>query len=219
EGDGGDTHGSFAWGTGFGNNDRGHVIAGIEYQKQDTIGPCSQTRDWCNDAWVIGNNTAFATGGTGTLVGYPNFYPTAGGKQSPSENGTITPCTNAACTTTGAPLQFNPAGTALSAFNPGLPPSGVAARVGGDGSQLAYDTSNIRPEVERYAGMGRVSYDVSDRLHWFAGLAYSHSQSANTPANGGLGPSPLRILPDNAFLTPGVIQALTINGVNNGGNL
>jgi len=219
EGDGGDTHGSFAWGTGFGNNDRGHVIAGIEYQKQDTIGPCSQTRDWCKDAWVIGNNTAFATGGTGTLVGYPNFYPTAGGKQSPSENGTITPCTNAACTTTGAPLQFNPAGTALSAFNPGLPASGFAARVGGDGSQLAYDTSNIRPEVERYAGMGRVSYDVSDRLHWFAELAYSHSQSANTPANGGLGPSPLRILPDNAFLTPGVIQALTINGVNNGGNL
>jgi len=73
EGDGGDTHGSFAWGGAFGNNDRGHVIAGIEYQKQDTIGPCSQTRDWCKDAWVIGNNTAFATGGSGTLAGYPNF--------------------------------------------------------------------------------------------------------------------------------------------------
>src|SRR5690349_1504378 len=34
EGDGGDTHASFAWGTPFGD-DRGHVIAGIEYQKQD----------------------------------------------------------------------------------------------------------------------------------------------------------------------------------------
>ncbi len=96
EGDGGDTHGSFAWGTGFGDHDRGHVIAGIEYQKQDTIGPCSQTRDWCKDAWLIGNNTTFATGGLG---GLPNFYLSPGGKQTPSENGIISPCTNAACTT------------------------------------------------------------------------------------------------------------------------
>src|SRR4029079_931706 len=144
--------------------------------------------------------------------GYPNFYPTAGGKQSPSENGTITPCTNAACTTTGAPLQFNPAGTALSPFNPGLPASGFAARVGGDGARLAYDTSNIRPEVERYAGLGRVSYDLSDKFHWFAELAYSHSESANSPANGGLGPSTLRIFPDNAYLAPAVSAALGANG-------
>ena len=219
EGDGGDTHGSFAWGTGFGDNDRGHVIAGIEYQKQDTIGPCSQSRDWCKDAWVVGNNTAFATGGSGTLVGYPNFYPTAGGKQTPSENGTILPCLTASCAAPpgqpaplGAPLQFNPAGTALSPFNPGLPASGFAARVGGDGSQLAYDTSNIRPEVERYAGMGRVSYDLGDKFHWFAELAYSHSQSANSPANGGLGPSTLRIFPDNAYLTPAVSATLGANG-------
>src|SRR5262245_18714470 len=45
ESDGGDTHGSFAFGTGFANNDRGHVLFGVEYQKQDTIGRCSQVRD------------------------------------------------------------------------------------------------------------------------------------------------------------------------------
>ena len=67
---------------------------------------------------------------------------------------------------------------------------GFAARIGGDGNQLAYDTSNIRPEVERYAAMGRLSYDISDKFHWFGELAYSHSDSANTPANGGLGPGP-----------------------------
>jgi len=62
------------------------VLAGIEYQKQDTIGPCSQTRDWCKDAWLIGNNAAFATGN-----GLPNFYLSPGGKQTPSENGTSSP--------------------------------------------------------------------------------------------------------------------------------
>jgi iron complex outermembrane recepter protein len=213
-GDGGDTHGSFAWGSAFGGNDRGHVIAGIEYQKQDTIGPCSQTRDWCKDAWLIGNNTTFATGGSGTLVGYPNFYVAPGGKQTPSQNGTITPCTNAACTTNGAPLQFNADGTALSPFNPGLPASGFAARIGGDGTQLAYDTSNIRPEVERYSALGRVSYDISDKFRWYAELAYAHSDSSNTPANGGLGPGPLRIQADNAFLTPGVSAQLGAFGGN-----
>src|SRR5689334_227650 len=44
EGDGGDTHGVFAWGTGFGDNDKNHIIVGAEYQKQDIIGPCSKTR-------------------------------------------------------------------------------------------------------------------------------------------------------------------------------
>src|SRR5262249_22179884 len=76
EGDGGDTHGSFAWGTGFGQNDRGHVLAGIEYQKQDTIGPCSQNRDWCKDSWVIATNPGFSSGAMG---GLPNFYPAPGG--------------------------------------------------------------------------------------------------------------------------------------------
>src|SRR5262245_26060329 len=56
EGDGGDTHASFAWGTGFGDGDRGHVIAGLEYQKQDRIGPCSYNRDWCAENWGIANN-------------------------------------------------------------------------------------------------------------------------------------------------------------------
>ena len=36
EGDGGDTHASFAWGTAFGDDGRGHVLAGLEYQQQDT---------------------------------------------------------------------------------------------------------------------------------------------------------------------------------------
>ncbi len=218
-GDGNDTHGSFAWGTGFGRDGRGHVLAGIEYQKQDTIGPCSQTRDWCKSAWLIGNNAGFATG----ALGLPNFYLAPGGKQTPSENGVFQPCLTAFCAVPpgsppgtppplGPPLTFNATGTTLTPFNPGVAASGFASRLGGDGSMLAYDTSNIRPETERYSAMGRVSLDLSDKLHWFAELAYANSNSANMPANGGLGPGPLRIQGDNAFLTPALRTAYPLGG-------
>ena len=62
--------------------------------------------------------------------------------------------------------------------------------------------------------MGRVSYDISDKFHWYAELAYAHSDSSNTPANGGLGPGPLRVQADNAFLTPGVSAQLGAFGGN-----
>ena len=117
EGDGGDTHASFAYGTAFADDERGHVIFGVEYQQQDTIGPCSQNRDWCKEAWGIQNNAPAHTTGNGN----PNFIVTPGAKQIGSENGIISPCTNAGCTTTSAPLTFNPDGTTLSPFNPGLP--------------------------------------------------------------------------------------------------
>jgi len=208
DGDGSDTHGSFAYGTGF-SDDRGHVLFGVEYQKQDRIGPCSQTRDWCREGWAIGNNGGFGAGN-----GLPNFNVLPGAKQTTSENGVITPCTNAACTTVAAPLTFNADGTAVAAFNPGLPAAGFATRIGGDGSLLGYDSSNIRPETEHYSALGRVSYDLSDRLSWFGEVAYAHSDSANSPANGGLGPTALRIQADNAFLTPGVQAGLSGFGGN-----
>ena len=202
EGDGGDKHGSFAWGTGFGEGDRNHVLVGLEYQHQDRIGPCSQTRDWCREAWAIGNNTAFATGN-----GQPNFVLSPGAKQTPSENGVITPCPNAACApAAGQPplpvLTFNADGSTLSQFAPGTPAVGFGARIGGDGSLLGYDTSNIRPDVERYSALAHASFDLSDRLSYFAEVAYANSDSEGIPANGGLGPSGLRIAQDNAFLTP-----------------
>ena len=209
EGDGGDTHASFAFGTGFGEDERGHVLVGLEYQQQDRIGPCSYTRDWCSEGWGIANNGAFATGN-----GLPNFVVAPGAKQTTSEYGVISPCTNAACTTTGAPQTFNADGTALAPFSLGVPGVGFAQRIGGDGALLGYGTSNVRPEVERYSALAHLSYDVSDRLSFFAEVAYSSSDALGTPANGGLGPTGLRIQGDNAFLAPAVQAALP-----NGGNL
>ncbi|HEX6998616.1 MAG TPA: TonB-dependent receptor [Gammaproteobacteria bacterium] len=207
EGDGGDTHGSFAYGTGFAEDDRGHFLVGVEYQKQHRIGPCSQTRDWCREAWGIRNNTGYATGN-----GLPNYIITPGAKQTTSENGIIRPCLDALCLTTGDPLTFNADGTDVAPFDLGFPGVGFGARIGGDGELLGYDTSNIRPEVERYSALAHVSYDVSDRLSWFGEVAYANSDALSVPANGGLGPTGLQIFPDNAFLTPEVRAALGPNG-------
>jgi iron complex outermembrane receptor protein len=210
EGDGGDTHAAFAWGSAFGNDGSGHIVAGLEYQQQDTIGPCSYNRDWCREGWGIANNAGYSTGN-----GQPNFIIAPNAKQTTSEYGVIQSCLTAACAAPppappplGPNLTFNAAGTAVSPFNLGTPGVGFAQRIGGDGELLGYGTSNVRPDVERYSGMVHVSYDLSDRLSWFGEVAYSQSDALGTPANGGLGPTGLRIQPDNAFLTPAVAAAL-----------
>ena len=211
EGDGGDTHASFAWGTAFGDDGRGHVIAGLEYQQQDTIGPCSYTRDWCNEGWGIANRAG--------VPGQPNFVVAPDAKQTTSQYGVIQSCLTASCVAPagqppplGPNLTFNAGGTAVSPFNLGVPGVGFATRIGGDGTLLGYGTSNVRPDVERYSALAHVSYDVSDRLSWFGEVAYSTSDALGTPANGGLGPTGLRIQADNAFLTPAVSAALGPNG-------
>jgi outer membrane receptor protein involved in Fe transport len=204
EGDGGDSHASFAWGGGFGDGDSGHVLVGLEWQKQDRIGPCSYTRDWCAEGWGIANRAG--------VPGQPNFVVSPNAKQTTSEYGVIQSCANAACTALGPPLTFNATGSTVSPFNLGVPGVGFATRIGGDGSLLGYGTSNVRPEVERYSALAHVSYDISDSLNWFGEIAYSSSDALGTPANGGLGPTGLRIAADNAFLTPAVQAALGPNG-------
>ena len=206
ESDGGETHASFAWGTGFGDDGRGHVLAGLEYQQQDSIGPCSYNRDWCAEGWGIANNPTFATGTSG-----PQFQILPNAKQTTSQFGLITRSNG------GAPLTFDAAGTSVSPFNLGTPGVGFATRIGGDGTLLGYGTSNVRPDVERYSAMAHVSYDVSDRLNWFGEIAYSTSDALGTPANGGLGPTAMTIAADNAFLAPAVRTALLANGGNGSG--
>jgi outer membrane receptor protein involved in Fe transport len=213
ESDGDDRHGSFAWGHGF-NDGKVHLLVGAEYQHQDPIGPCSENRDWCEQAYLVGNNAAFATGN-----GYPNFVVAPHGKYSTSENGIIAPCLNAACAPTArGPFQtFNSTGTALGPYDPGMFPGGFGGRIGGDGNVLAYDLSSIRPDVERYAALGHVDFNLSDSLKLSFELASSHSESENFPANGALGPfgGGIRIKADNAYLTPALQAALPFGGVFN----
>jgi len=206
QGDGGDTHGSVAWGTGFGANDRNHILVGAEYQKQDIIGPCSKTRDWCKEAWGVFTNPGFNTP-AGVGNGQPNFIVGSPGKFPTSSTGTFTPLG-------GVRQQFNNDGSQLLPYDPGLYP-GAFSRLGGDGTLLAYDLSSIRPETERYSLLGHADFAFTDDLNFFAEVAYAHSDSTNDPANGALGPfigPGVLIAPDNAFLAPAVRAAAPAGG-------
>src|SRR6185503_14369864 len=104
EGDGEDMHASFGFGMPFGDNGRGHMLIGAEFQQQDPIGPCATTRDWCAESWAVHTNPGFATGN-----GQPNFVVSVPSKPPTTETGLFTPF--------GPPgtlqQQFNAAGTAL----------------------------------------------------------------------------------------------------------
>jgi iron complex outermembrane receptor protein len=212
---GSDSHVSVAYGQGF-NDDRVHLLLGLEVQQQDPIGPCSQNRDWCRESWVVANNTGYGTGN-----GYPNYVVTPNAKYATSENGIIAPCLDAGCDPEaggrGAFLSFNADGTALVPYDPGMWSGFFGGRVGGDGTILSFDISSIRPDVERTAALGHVDIDLSDSLTLSFELANSQSDSRNHPANGALGPfgGGVFIQPDNAFLTPALQAALPFGGVMN----
>lgn len=193
ESDGEDTHVSLGYGTAFADADRGHFLVGFEYQKQDPIGPCSISRDWCEEAWAVGTNADYATGN-----GLPNFVVAPDAKFPTSETGVLT--------VGGVPMTFSRDGTALLPYDPGRF-AGAFTRIGGDGALQGYDISNIRPEVERYSALANVDYRLTDSLEFFAQIAYSESDSLSTPANGALGPlgPGLFIAPDNPFL-PAALQ-------------
>jgi outer membrane receptor protein involved in Fe transport len=198
ESDGEDTHLSFAFGTAFADDDRGHVLLGAEWQQSDAIGPCATNRDWCAPSWGVGTNGGFASGN-----GNPNFVIASNGLFPTSDTGVFTPLG-------GATQQFNTGGTALLPYNAGSYP-GLFARFGGDGTLSAYSISNIRPEVERLALLGRVSFELSDSLELYAELNNASSDAISDPANGAWGPLPIGpgvfIQPDNAFLAPGLAPA------------
>jgi iron complex outermembrane receptor protein len=189
--DGDDLHGSFGFGTAFGDNDRGHILFGIEAQQQDPIGPCADNRDWCKESWAIHTNPGFASGN-----GQPNFVLAPDSKLPTTETGLFTPFG-------GVQQQFNQAGNALVPFDPGQY-SGFFTRKGGDGSLSSYSLSNIRPKIDRLTMMGRVSYVFSDKLSGYGELIVAQSDSESNPANGALGPYVGIIAADNAFLSDAV---------------
>jgi iron complex outermembrane recepter protein len=209
--DAADRHVSVAWGHGF-NDDKVHLLLGVEYQQLDPIGPCSQNRDWCRESWLVGQNAGYASGN-----GYPNWVVAPQAKYATSENGLIAACLDAACAGRGAFQSFNANGTDVVAYDPGQFPGGFGGRVGGDGTVLAYDLSSIRPDEKRTAALGHVDINLSDSLKLSFELASSSSNSQNYPANGALGPfgGGVRIQADNAYLTPALQAALPFGGIMN----
>jgi iron complex outermembrane receptor protein len=208
--DGADSHASIAWGHGF-NDDRIRLLVGAEYQHAQEIGPCSENRDWCEEAWAVGTNSAYNTP-PGVGNGLPNFVVAPDAKFPTSENGVISPCLNALCIgalggVAPTPYTFNAAGTELSPYDPGQF-IGAFSRIGGDGTLLAYDLSNIKPDVKRYSLLGNVDWNLTDSLRLSFEVDNAHSESENFPANGAIGPLGVPIAPDNAYLTPDVSAVL-----------
>jgi outer membrane receptor protein involved in Fe transport len=235
-GDGDEWHGSAAYGTGF-NGGRGHVVAGVEYQKTTAIGICSTERDWCGQNFGLFTNTDFATNGQPHYIIGPNASPA-----NTSLTGVLAPCTvfvagAGVCVTvpavSGPPVQFNQAGTALVPFDRGLYSPGAGFfgfRQGGDQFAVgAYDTTTMRPRVERWSALAHLNYELTSAINLELEGAYARSEAVNPVANGAIGPYALEVAPytyvgyriaaDNAFLPPAVAAAIGPNGAEFGRNM
>jgi outer membrane receptor protein involved in Fe transport len=231
-GDGGDTHLSGAYGSGFAG-DRAHFVIGAEYEKSESIGICSSVRDWCAKSYGLFTNPNYATPGA---PGYqqPHYIIGPNAKfGNTSDTGVLAPClVFAGVCIAGPQLNFNAAGTAVTPYDKGQYALGAGFfgfRQGGDGNGIgAYDATTMRPEVKRYTTMGHVDFDFNDSVSSFLEASYAKSEAANPVANGAIGPYSLEIFPngyvgsyiapDNAFL-PASVAAQVPNGAMLGRNV
>jgi outer membrane receptor protein involved in Fe transport len=202
QGDGGNYHVGIGGGSKFGG-DRGHFIAGGEYQHSDVIQSCSDARDWCSKGvGMFNNNTAFAFG-----VGQP-YTPKFPGQPANiiepnlrqnqlSRSGVIFNNSPTATTTS----QFNAAGTDVVPFATGVGGSyGVnGLAVGGDGESI-YKNLTLYPEIERKTFYGHADWDFTDTLTGTLEASWGNVTGINhqwSPAQNLTNPC---IRPDNAFL-------------------
>jgi outer membrane receptor protein involved in Fe transport len=234
-GDGAAYHGGAAYGFGFAEG-RGHVVIGGEAERSDSIGICSQARDWCSQNQGMYTNPNYATPGA-PGYGQPHFLIGANAKLgNQTTTGVLAPCAVYAgvCITGPFPqLKFNDAGNAVSVFDPGKYAAGAGFfgfRQGGDGSGVgAYDTTTMRPQVTRYTGLAHLDYVFSSAFKVFLEGSLARSEAVNPVANGAIGPYSLEvasgvfvgshIATDNAFLPAAVAAALPAGGADFGRNL
>lgn len=196
EGDGGEKHVGFAYGSSlFG--ERGHFVVGYEYQDTDAVG-CINARDWCRE-----------------LNG---FYNTA-----PSTNGTPVPQFTLGqnvranqISTTGVffrnvqgvtqTFQADAAGTGVLPFNigSGNTTSPQNAVVGGDGRPV-YLYTNLSTPVRRNVGAGTFTYELTDTMTLSIDASFGKVESTNI--TGATDATNQRVYADNAFLTPALADA------------
>jgi len=234
-GDGNEYHASLAYGTGFADG-AGHIVLGGEYKKSDAIGICTTERDWCGSNYGLFTNTGFAANGSPHYIIGPDAGPA-----NTSLTGMLAPCAfiipgPGICVANPAVLplvQLNAAGTGVQPFDRGLYSTGAGFfgfRQGGDSLRVgAYDTTTLRPEVERWSVLGHATYDLTSSITGFVEGMYARSEAVNPVANGAIGPYALevgnytylgfRIAPDNAFLTPAIAAAIGPNGAEFGRNM
>ncbi len=202
-GDGKNWHMGLAGGTDFAGT-RGHIVAGVEYQKQDAIQSCADARDWCRNAvGFYRNNPGFSfTPGapyTGAKIpGQPDYLITAGLRENQlSSTGVIF---NGAPNATST-FQFNAAGTDIVPFTIGatgwVAPGGQV--VGGSGD-LAYTNLSLFPEVERKTFFSHADYEITDNLSAYLELSYGEVEGVNHQWGSGQNRTDICIRADNAYL-------------------
>jgi outer membrane receptor protein involved in Fe transport len=105
---------------------------------------------------------------------------------------------------------FNPAGTAVSAFDPGLygPKAVGSLALGGDNSS-AYADQYIQTPLERYTTYLSGEYELTDALKISGELTYAERKANSRSLTAGTR-STMAIKPDNAYL-PASVAAL-LNG-------
>jgi outer membrane receptor protein involved in Fe transport len=232
-GDGDDLHFSGAYGTGFAA-DRGHIVVGVEYDKQDAIGICSEVRGWCSDRYAMFTNTGYLTNGQPHYIIGDRAY-----SANTSLTGFLAPCTvyAGACVNvpavSGAPFQLTNDGAGIQPFDRGLYSPGAGFfgfRQGGDALAVgAYDTTTMRPSVRRWTALAHLTYDLTDTISGFVEGSYANTKGVNPVANGSIGPYALEvgnyvyvgshIAQDNAYLSPAVAAAIGPHGAQFGRNM
>ena len=205
DGDGDNHHVGIAGGTElFGG--RGHIVVGVEYEKQDPILSCAHARDWCAQSIGIWSNGGFpgqpvGTPYTATVPGLPQNSILANRRANQSSYTGVIFNNVPGSTTT---LQADAAGTGVVPFNIGQFGSfGLFTNeIGGDGRSI-YDGVTMVPETERSNAMVSLTFDFTDNLRGFIDLSFANVLGINVQeAAAGFGSDQVDncITPDNAYL-------------------
>ncbi|MBN8819558.1 MAG: TonB-dependent receptor [Sphingomonas sp.] len=187
---------SLAGGMSFAD-DRGHIVAGIEYSDDKGARGC-YSRDWCAQSYNTVSNP-FVTGSTTQRVaaGQPATLILPNARTATStDNGIIT----------AGPLrgtEFLPNGTTFAHNYGTYYGAGIFQSGGGDSRLAFYDNFPLSAPVERLIGFTHVDFDVSDRVSLFVEGSYGRVKGSTVGAQRrDLGN--ITIKRDNAYLPTAV---------------
>ncbi|MEO8306627.1 MAG: TonB-dependent receptor [Pseudomonadota bacterium] len=207
-GDGQDLHAGVAGGTSF-SNERGHVVAAIEYEDNQGTGSC-YTRDWCAKEYqVIANALSPAAG---HLSNYPvNNILSQARTVTAVQGGLILsgPLKGTAFNDNGTPRAFQ-YGTVF--------PNNPTFMQGGDGEGKNgfIGAPYLVIPSDRTILFSSASFDFTDSLQGFGELSYGHTASSGRGAQTrdffAAGGNAITIRGDNPFLPAGVKTALLAAG-------
>ncbi|MEJ0035120.1 MAG: TonB-dependent receptor [Gammaproteobacteria bacterium] len=205
ENDGGRYHVAFATGTRV-LNDRGHLVLGGEFDRQQGIGNCF-VRDWCTPAQVITNPGFNTPAGVGN--GQPNFVRSDSNAGFWMTSGGVVAGTNPAAVRnlfgTGG-IQFDASGNAV-AYTPGSIVSGVT-QLGGNILPTYLDT-NLMVPVKRYTFYGHSDLELTDSITGFVDASFGHVTGSVLQSS--FFDAAITINRDNPFIPAAVQTALAAN--------